>query len=115
MRLVVAMSAPLPFFGSPQRGAASSSVPPLTELALTSIADNCEGIVDLCGMPENLIVALLGKIIQRGRLDYRLACIFRDSGHEELRAAISELDLLASIPTHNALGSRGSLGGGGCR
>ena len=107
-------SPPLPFFGSPQR-ARASAVPPLTDLALDALADNAAGIVDLQGISEDLTIALLGKIMQRGRLDYRLACIFRDSGHRDISEAMSSLDLFAAVPSHNALGSRGALGFGGCR
>ena len=99
----------LPFYGSPKRP--TPSIPPLTELALDSLADNPGGIIDLGGIAEHLTVALLGKIMQRGRLDYRLACIFRDAGHRDISDAMRELDLFAAVPSHNALGSRF----GGCR
>ena len=105
---------PLPFGNvrSPQK---SGGVPSLQDLSLETLADNADGIVSLYGIAEPLVVALLGKIMQRGRLDYRLACVFRDSGHRDIADAMSSLDLFAAIPTHNALGSRSSLGGRGCR
>ena len=102
---------PLPFFGSPKRPA-TSRVPPLTELALECVADNCAGIVSLAGIDQHFVVSLLAKIMQRGRLDYRLACVFRDCGHRDLSEAMQSLDLFSSMPTHNVLGPRGS---GGCR
>ena len=105
----MAAAPPLPFFGSPKRPA--PSIPPLTELALDALADNPSGLVDLRGIAEHLIVALLGKIMERGRLDYRLACLFRDAGHRDLADAMRELDLFAAVPSHNSIGERY----GGCR
>lgn len=108
------MSTPiLPFVGTPTRQVAST-VPPLTELCLDSIAENCANLVDLRGVAEEQTIALLGKIMSRGRLDYRLACIFRDAGHRELSEAMQSLDLFAAVPSHMALGHRGGFGGG-CR
>lgn len=103
-------SPPLPFFGAPVRQAASS-VPPLTEMALNVLADNCADIPNLQGIPEELLVSLLGKIMQRGRLDYRMALVFIDSGHEDIADAMKSLDLFAAVPSHNAINYRG----GGCR
>ena len=93
---------PLPF-GSYRRG---PTIPPLTEIALEALAANSEGLIDLGGIAEHHCAALLWKILQRGRLDYRLACLFRDAGHPEIRDAIQSLDLLSGIPTHNSLGCR---------
>ena len=83
----------------------------MRHLALDVLADNPSGIVDLRGTAEHLTVQLLGRVMQRGRLDYRLACVFRDCGHRDLSEAMQSLDLFAAVPTHNALGSRH----GGCR
>ena len=103
---------PLPFFGAPVRQVATSAVPPLTDLALDVLADNPDAIFDLGGIAEHLTVGLLAKIMRRGRLDYRLACVFRDCGHRDISEAMQSLDLFAAVPTHNVLGPRGS---GGCR
>ena len=72
---------------------------------------NPEMIYDLRGTAEHLAIGLLYRVMRHGRLDYRLACVFRDAGHSSIADAISSLDLLAGMPTHNALGNRN----GGCR
>ena len=41
--------------------------------------------------------------MRAGRLDFRLACVFREAGHESLREAIEALDLVSAIPTHNTI------------
>ena len=48
----------------------------------------------------------LWKIVERGRLDYRLACVFRDAGHKEIKSAINELQLFDGMPAHMAIGCR---------
>ena len=96
---------PLPFTARSSRP--SHSVPPLTEICLEALAVHPEGLVDLRGIPEHLTVGLLYRIMHGAKLDYRLACVFRDAGHDPITEAINSLDLLASMPTHNALGSRG--------
>ena len=83
---------------------------PLTDLALNTLANHPDSIHDLRWTAEHLAVALLERLYTRGKLDYRLACVFRDCGHEPIREAIEALDLLAGMPTHNAIGSRS-----GCR
>ena len=52
---------------------------------------------------EHLAVGLLHRIMRAGRLDFRLACVFREAGHESLREAIEALDLVSAIPTHNTI------------
>ena len=94
---------PLPF-GS--YGRRASGIPPLTEIALETLAANSEGLICLGGIAEHHCAVLLWKILQRGRLDYRLACLFRDAGHAEIREAIPALDLLSGMPTHNSLSCR---------
>ena len=86
---------------------------PLFDLALDALADNSADIVELRGIAEELTIALLGKVLQRGRLDFRLACVFRDAGHRELSEAMQSLDLFSAVPSYNAIGHRG--GAGGCR
>ena len=76
-------------------------VPPLTELALESLADNCEALIDLRGIAEQHCAALLWKILQRGKLNFHLACLFRDAGHAVITDAINSMDLLSGMPTHN--------------
>lgn len=89
-----------------QAGAATerraSAVPPLTELALDKLAEHPDAIVSLRCVADHLLVGLLYRIMQRGKLDYRLACVFRDAGHDEITEAIAGLDLLAGMPTFNA-------------
>lgn len=68
---------------------------PLTDLALDTLAQNPGIIHDLRWTAEHLAIALLEKLFARGKLDYRLACVFRDSGHQPIREAIEGLDLLA--------------------
>lgn len=87
-----------------------ASVPPLTDLALDTLAANPESIHDLQWTAEHLAIALLYRLMKLGKLDFRLACVFRDSGHQPIREAIESLDLLGSMPTHNSIGSRS-----GCR
>ena len=85
-------------------------MPPLTDICLDQLAQHPEMIFDLRGIAEHLAVGLLYRIMRGAKLDYRLACVFRDAGHEPITEAINSLDLYSSIPTHNSLGSRG-----GCR
>jgi hypothetical protein len=94
-----------------ERSPARTGVPSLTEIALNTIAAHPDAIVSLSFIPEQLVVRLLYLIMSAGRLDYRLATVFCDSGNPDVAAAIQELDLVAAMPTHNALGSsRGWLG-----
>jgi hypothetical protein len=99
------MAQALPFVGTGRKAAAAPGPPSLAELSLRTLAANSAGLVDLRGMSEDLLVELLRRIMQQGRLDYRLACVFRDAGHEDIREAMESLDLLAAMPTHNAIGS----------
>ena len=84
-------------------------MPLLTELALDTLAANLDELYDLRGIAEHLVVGLLYRIMSQGRLTYRLALVFRDAGHEEIRSAIESLDLLGSMPTHNSISKRRSL------
>ena len=84
----------------------ATGVPALTDLALDTLAAHPESIYDLQWTAEHLAISLLYKVMKLGRLDYRLAIVFRDSGHQSIREAIESLDLLAGMPTHNAIGSR---------
>ena len=95
---------PLPFFTARQP-LPPAGVPSLSTLALDALAANPDLIYDLRGTAEHLAVALLFRIMQAGRLDYRLACVFRDAGHAPITEAINGTDPLAGIPTHNALNS----------
>jgi len=79
------------------------AVPPLSELVLDSMARRPDLLVDLTGMAEHLAIGLLGRIMRAGRLDFRLACRFRESGHDSIREAIDALDLVAAVPTHNTV------------
>jgi len=73
------------------------------ELSLRTLARHPDMIADLRCTDEHQAVALLRLIMEAGRLDHRLACIFRDAGHESIRSAIEGLDLLAGMPTHNSV------------
>ena len=85
-------------------------VPPLTDLALESLAENCDALIDIRGLAEQHVAALLWKVVQRGKLDFRLACIFRDAGHAPIREVILSLDLLSGMPTHNVESRHRPLG-----
>lgn len=73
---------------------------------MRTLAEYPTGILDLRGIPEHLLVELLRRVMERGQLDYRLACVFRDAGHNDIREAMESLDLLGAMPTHNAIGDR---------
>ena len=83
-----------------------ASVPPLTSLALDSLAANAHGLTCIRGVDIHLCAALLYRVLQRGGLDYRLACVFRDCGHADIADAVGSLDLLAAMPTHNSMQDR---------
>ena len=85
---------------------ASGSVPRLSDLTLDTLAAHAEGLTSIKGVDLHLCTGLLYRIMQRGALDYRLACVFHDAGHPEMAAAIRELNLLDAIPTHNAIPKR---------
>lgn len=75
------------------------AVPSLTSLTLDTLAQHADGLTSLRGIDIHLCTGLLYRIMTRGTLDYKLACIFRDSGHPDIAAAIQELNLLDAIPT----------------
>lgn len=88
------------------RTTSKTGVPPLTEMALNALAARPEVIYDLGGTAEHLAIDLLYKVMAAGRLDYRLACVFRDAGHDCITEAMSSLDLLSAVPSHNSIGRR---------
>ena len=79
--------------------------PSLQDIALDQLAANPEMLNDLRCLDEHQLVALLWRIFQRGSLDFRLACVFRDAGHPPITEAINSLDLVAAVPTHNSVPS----------
>jgi hypothetical protein len=81
----------------------SIAVPPLMDLSLRTLARHPDMIVDLRCTDEHQAVELLRLIMEAGRLDHRLACVFRDAGHDSIREAMEGLDLLAGVPTHNSV------------
>ena len=83
--------------------------PSLQDIALDGLAAHPEMLNDLRCLDEHQIVALLWRIMQLGRLDFRLACVFRDAGHPVVTEAINSLDLVAAVPTHNSVPSRRRL------
>eukprot|EP00967_Tisochrysis_lutea_P120019 scaffold196420_cov36-Tisochrysis_lutea.AAC.1 len=102
-KLVLTQSPVLLPWGDVRTPQPREPVPQLTQLALDCMARRPELIVDLSGTDEHLAVGLLGRIMRAGRLDFRLACVFRNAGHEAIREAIDALDLIAAVPTHNTL------------
>ena len=97
---------PLGWATAPSANSSTASrIPELTELALETLARHPDRIYDLRGTAEHLACDLLIKIMKRGLLTHRLAIIFRDSGHDSIREAMSQLDILAGIPTHNTVPS----------
>lgn len=80
-------------------------VPPLTDMALDVLAAHPDSITDLSWVAEHLVVGLLYRLMTQGRLNFRLAVIFRDCGHDSIREVIDSLDLLGSMPTYNSLGN----------
>lgn len=82
-----------------------SKFPSLQELALDNLAAHPDMLIDLGCLDEHQAIALLWRVMKAARLDFRLACVFRDGGHQIIKEAIDDLDLVAAIPTHNALPS----------
>lgn len=85
--------------------AANKQVPSLTDMALDVLAAHPDSITDLTWVAEHLVVGLLYRLMTHGKLNYRLAIIFRDCGHDSIRGVIDGLDLLGSMPTYNSLGN----------
>ena len=83
-----------------------ASVPLLTSLALDSLAANAHGLTCIRGVDIHLCAGLLYRVLPRGGLDYRLACVFRDCGHADIADAVGSLDLLAAMPTYNSMHDR---------
>ncbi len=95
-----------------------SAPPSLVDLALAAIADNCASLVDIRGVDEGLAVRLLGLILQRGKLDYRLCRVFIDAGHPALAEAVAGLNLFDGLACQKVDGGGGGGFGffpGGCR
>lgn len=100
------------------RARAPTMPPSLVDLALAAIADRAAAIVDLQGLDEGLAVRLLGLILQRGKLDYRLCRVFMEAGHPALRDAVAGLNLYDGLACQKADGGGGAGRGfspGGCR
>ena len=91
--------------------------PSLVEASLAAIADHCDALVDIQGLDEGLAVRLLGMILQRGKLDYRLCRVFIESGHPQLAAAVSSLNLYEGLSCQRMDGGAGfkRFSPGGCR
>ena len=96
----------LPWAGQATPVRASGTVPRLSDLTLDVLAAHAEGLTSIQGVDIHLCTGLLYRIMQRGALDYRLACVFHDAGHPVIAAAIRELNLLDAIPTHNCIPKR---------
>lgn len=79
----------------------AGQVPSLANLVLDHLAAQPDKITDVSCMAEHLAVGLLLRLHQKARLDFRLACIFHQSGHGEIVDAISQLNLFDAMPSHN--------------
>jgi hypothetical protein len=88
-------------------GAPPGGVRSLVDLSLDALAAHSEYIYTLHGIDEDLTVALLYRIIQRNKLNVRLAHVFMASGHDELAEAMGKLDLYGAIPSHMSIPGRG--------
>ena len=77
--------------------------PSLMELALDTLAANPTELNDLRGTAEHLAIELLWRLVRTARLDFRLACVFREAGHTPITEAIDALNLIDAVPTHNPL------------
>lgn len=75
----------------------------LTDLALDCLAANPSVVVDLSCTDEHLALGLLYRLLEAGRLDYRLACIFHAAGHASITSAMESLNILDAVPTHNTI------------
>ncbi|KAG8470013.1 hypothetical protein KFE25_006468 [Diacronema lutheri] len=76
-----------------------SRVPKLVDLCLDRMASRLESVVDLRPVKEqSLCMALLHRIISNGKLDFRLARVFQQCGHEEIEQALMTADLLDALP-----------------
>ena len=76
-------------------------VPSLTSLALDALARNPRVFLSQPGalhsLGERLAAQLLAAIAKRGGLTFEICAAFAASGHESVRAAVAELDLLAGL------------------
>jgi hypothetical protein len=100
------------------RPPASTTPPPLVDLALAAIADHCASLIDIQGLEEGLAVRLLGLILQRGKLDYRICRVFMASGHPALADAVAGLNLFDGLACQKPDGGGGvgfGFSPGGCR
>lgn len=81
------------------KGQRSSRVPSLVDLCFNQMVSKLDSIVDLRPMKEEaLCMALLHRILSLGKLDFRLARIFQQCGHDEIESALMTADLLNALP-----------------
>ncbi|KAL3893723.1 MAG: hypothetical protein SGPRY_014033, partial [Prymnesium sp.] len=103
--LLFGMASPPPALAWGNSHLRSSGFPSLQELALRRLAAAPDLLQDLRGLDQHLAVSLLKRLFQSAKLDYRLACVFRDAGHPEITEVINSLDLVAAVPTYNLVRS----------
>jgi hypothetical protein len=109
-----------------------AGVPSLSDMCLDTLAAHADGLTSIQGVDIHLCTGLLYRIMQSrrcgsntgltspascsrftfllptagGTLSFKLALVFRDCGHPDIADAVRSLDLLAAIPTHNAIPKR---------
>ena len=93
------MASALPWASTRSPLPPQGAVPPLTALTLDKLVEHADGLTSLRGIDIHLCTGLLYRIMKRGTLDYKLACIFRDCGHPDIAEAIAQLNLLDAVPT----------------
>jgi hypothetical protein len=54
----------------------------LFNICIHQVADNIDKVVSLQGLPEDILLELLGIILQKGRLSPAVVSLFADCGHE---------------------------------
>ena len=69
------------------------------DLVLDSLANNLDRLHDVRPIQEEaLVLALLQRIISKGRLNFRLAKLFQQCGHAHIEEALETADLLNALP-----------------
>lgn len=87
--------------------------PTLAELCVAVIADNATHLVDLSGTDLVSCASILTAVLDRGKLTFDIAHVFLKAGHDEIKAALQGLDLLAGVVGPPRMGGGGGGGGPG--
>ena len=61
------------------------SISSLEDKCCDVIAKNADHLTSIRGLDIQLCVKVLAKILEKGKLNYNIALVFRESGHEEVR------------------------------